>query len=93
MAVKDKALKRWMQSPELIDKSIDLLGKEFSPREIAALALFGKKVGGDNIKMDMVPVIETDGASSLHLDKSKLRAKLKALHMDSDLKVGSTEGQ
>lgn len=83
MSLKDRALQQWQKTPEVVDKSIDLLGRTFTPVEIAALALFGRKVGGDNFKMDMVPVIEIPGTSNLQIDNVLLAKKLKALHLDS----------
>lgn len=82
MAVKDRMLQKWQQTPEVVDKSIDLLGRAFKPEEIAALALFGKKLSGDNIKMGMVPTLEIPGTYDLELDADKLAAKLKELHLD-----------
>ena len=87
MSFKDSVLKHLDKSAEVADKSIALLGNTFTPDEIAALMMFGKKVGGDNIKMDMVPVIEVPGSSNLELDGTKLAEKLKELHMDSGTQV------
>ncbi len=84
MALKDRVLKQWQKTPEVVDKSIDLLGHAFTPEEIAAMALFGRKIGGDNFHMDMVPVFENDGTSNLRLDADGLDEKLKALHLKSD---------
>lgn len=81
MALKDRALDRLESAPELIEKSMDLLGNAFTSRQVASLMLFGKSVGGDNIKMDMVPVIEVPGSSFLELDPEKLSEKLKELHI------------
>lgn len=87
MSFKERVLKRWEKSPEVVDKSLELLGRAFTPRELAALALFGQKVGGDNVKMDMVPVVEIPGSSNLELDGAKLTQKLKELHMDAGTQV------
>lgn len=90
VSLKDRVLQRWQQSTELADRSIDIMSNAFTPREMAALMLFAKKVGTDNIKMDMVPVIETPGTSNLTLDTEKLAEKLKALHMTPDTSLTYT---
>ncbi|MCW5937594.1 MAG: LCP family protein [Fimbriimonadaceae bacterium] len=71
MAIRSKAVRRWQVSPELIDKSIELMGGTFTPAEVASLALFGQSVGADNIKFDMVPVKEA-GRGSLRVDQPAL---------------------
>lgn len=81
MSVKDRALQKWQVSPEVVDQSIELMGRAFSAREMASLALFARKVGSDNIKMDMVPVLEIRGSYDLELDIDKLKDKLRELRM------------
>ncbi|MBS1723062.1 MAG: LCP family protein [Armatimonadetes bacterium] len=81
MALKDKALHKWASAPELINKSMELMGNAFNSDQMASLMLFGKAVGADNIKMDMVPVVEVPGSTFLELDTEKLSEKLKELHM------------
>lgn len=83
MAFKDRVLKQWQKSTAVADKTLDLLDRAFKPDEIAALALFGRKVGGDNIKMSMVPVVEVPGTYNLELDPQQLPEKLKELHMNA----------
>lgn len=81
MAVKDRALEKWQNAPEVADTTIEILGKAFTPREVASLALFGRKVGGDNIKMTMVPVVEMPGSTNLQVDSAELAKKLRELKM------------
>lgn len=81
MAVKDRALEKWQQAPEVADTATEILGKAFTAREVASLALFGRKVGGDNIKMTMVPVLETPGSTNLQVDTAELSKKLRELKM------------
>jgi len=81
MAMKDRALAKWQVAPKIMDESYELLGRALMPKEIASLALFARKVGADNVKMDMVPVIERKGRSTLELDEDKLAEKLEELHM------------
>lgn len=81
MAVKDRTMAKWQQAAEVADSTIAIMGNAFTPKEMAALALFSRKVGGDNIKMDMVPIIEMPGTSNLQVDETKLAEKLKQLHM------------
>ncbi len=84
VAVKDQMVKKWEKTPDVVDKTIDLLGRAFNPREIASLALFGQKIGADNIKMDMVPVVEETGSTGLRIDQPQLALKLKELHLTGD---------
>lgn len=84
MAVKEKTLEKWQQAPEIADSTRDIMGKAFTFKEMAALILFARKVGADNIKMDMVPVLEVPGTFNLQVDRDALQAKLKTLHMDPD---------
>lgn len=60
MAFKDKL----QAKPELLttiaDETINMLGKEMNAREVAALSIFAKDVGQENIKLGMIPVIEAE---------------------------------
>lgn len=88
LSFKDRALEKWQVSPEVVDKSIELLGRAFSPSEVASLALFGQAVGGDNVKMEMVPVHEIRGTTYLEVDQLALDEVLRDLGMLS--RSGST---
>lgn len=90
MAIKESALENWQSAPEVADTTTELLGKAFTPEEVAALARFAQKVGADNIKMSMVPVIEIAGTYNLQVDSLKLSEKLTELHM---VPAGYTQGQ
>jgi len=84
VSLKDRVIQHWQQTTNVLDKSVEIMSNAFTPREMAALMLFAKKVGTDNIKMDMVPVIETKGSYDLALDYPKLQEKLKLLHMSPE---------
>ena len=81
MALRKRALLQWQVSPEVIDQSLELMGRAFTPREIASLALFGQKVGSENVRMEMVPVVEVR-RGTLRVDQDKLERKLKDMRLD-----------
>ena len=62
--------------PSVADKAREVLGGELGAEEIAALVLFARKVGNDNIKMGPIP---TRPAShyNLELDELELPKTLK----------------
>lgn len=72
VALQAKLMEEWQKSPHLVDKGIGLLGNEFDAREVAALMLFGQRIGSDNIEITMVPVKPMRGTTNLALDRRKL---------------------
>lgn len=72
LAFKDKLTKNMSVAPQIADKSLKLAGGVFNSSEIAALMLFAQRVGGDNIKMGMVPILERPGSTVLDVDTNKL---------------------
>ncbi|MBL8064741.1 MAG: LCP family protein [Chthonomonadaceae bacterium] len=84
MAVKDRTVQKWQQAPEVADSSREILGNAFTFREIGALMLFAKKLDGDGIKMDMVPIKEREGSYRLDIDREELEKRLAALHFTGE---------
>jgi len=69
-----------MSKPGLItlvaDKARDVMGGKLSADEVAALVLFARRVGNDNVKMGQLPVVEA-GNYNLDVDDSKLSQTLR----------------
>lgn len=76
LALRDAVIKHWSKLGQIADKSVQVLGSGLSPKEVAALALFSRSIGNDNIKMGQVPVIEVENYN-LIVDRSKLRDLLR----------------
>ncbi len=76
-----------MKKPGLIgtvaDKAVDVLGGELDAREVAALALFARKIGNDNIRMGQIPVLDA-GNFDLRVDTGHLRKTLRDFHFLDD---------
>ena len=75
--LKDRAL---MQNPsklpKVAEKARDVMGGALSDQEVASLVLFAKAVGGENIKMGMVPTVPARNFN-LRVDSSKLDETLR----------------
>ncbi len=72
--------------PVVLDKTIEIAGNQFTPDELAALALFVNRIGNDNIKMGVVPTYVA-GYYYLGLDRAALPKVLKEFNListDSD---------
>lgn len=73
-----------MAKPGLItlvaDKARDVMGDKLSAEEVAALVLFARKVGNDNVKMGQLPVVEA-GGYNLALDEAKLPDTLREYNL------------
>lgn len=58
--------------PEIIEQAKHILGETLSDDEIRALISFGQDVPSTNIKLGMVPVVESRRSTNLLLDSDKL---------------------
>jgi LCP family protein required for cell wall assembly len=65
--------------PRIADKATDVLNGSLTAEEVAALVLYTRSVGPENIYMGMVPVIEHPGTTELSLNRSELRKTLEKL--------------
>lgn len=83
LAVKEKIRSSPLVVNKVADKSVELAGGEFSPREVAALALFARTVSNENIRIGMLPV-EDGGGYTLQVDRSKLRDTLEKYGLVED---------
>ncbi|MCH8979334.1 MAG: LCP family protein [Armatimonadetes bacterium] len=76
IAFKDRAKQRWTKLPELVERTRELTGNVFDDRELASLFLFSRRVGSQNIKLGMLPVLEGENYD-LMVDTEKLYQTLK----------------
>jgi len=76
LAFKDTVLAKKELLPKVIQGTKEVAGGEFSDREIAALIRFARSVSGDNIKIGMLPVVESSGYN-LAIDRSKFTQALR----------------
>lgn len=83
LAFKDSVMKDPQMSTAIAEKAREVLGGGMSPEEVAALALFARKISSDNIKMTMVPYLEGRGYDLL-VDGSKLQKTLREYHFLDD---------
>jgi polyisoprenyl-teichoic acid--peptidoglycan teichoic acid transferase len=55
VSFKNQVIRNWFMLPDVIEKSVAVLGSSLEPREIGALASFSKGVMQGNIKMNRLP--------------------------------------
>lgn len=79
LAFKDSVFGHWTMIGNIADKAVEMMGGGLSAKEVAALALFSKKIGNDNIKMGQVPVIEVEHYN-LRVDHAELLKTLREFH-------------
>jgi LCP family protein required for cell wall assembly len=72
LAFKESVLKHIGSLPEVVNKAVEGLSNGLNQDEVAALAFFAKEIGGDNIDMGMVPIVEVRGTTNLRVDYGKL---------------------
>ncbi|MCH7944937.1 MAG: LCP family protein [Armatimonadetes bacterium] len=80
IAFKDRAIQRWTKLPELVERTRELTGNVFDDRELASLFLFSRRVGSQNIKLGMLPVLEGENYD-LMVDTEKLYDTLKEFEL------------
>ncbi len=83
MAFKDSIMASPGLLPKVIEKSRAVLGDSLTPDELAAVAIFARKVGNENVKMGQIPVIEGSGYDLL-VDRSGTQDTLKKFHFLDD---------
>lgn len=76
LSVKEAVARNTQMLPKVADETVRLLGNELTPVEVASLMLFAQRVGADNIKMDMVPIVERRHSTNLDIDRQKLEELL-----------------
>ena len=76
IAFKDRAIKKVLKLPQLVDQTGDLTGNVFTDRELASLFLFSRRVGSQNINLGMLPVLQGENYD-LMVDTDKLYKTLK----------------
>jgi len=80
IAFKERAIKKFLKLPQLVDQTADLTGNVFTDRELGSLFLFSRRVGGQNINLGMLPVLEGENYD-LMVDKDKLYQTLKEFEL------------
>lgn len=83
MAFKDSLMTKPGLLPKVVEKSRTVLGDSLTPDELAAIALFARKVGNENVKMGQIPVIEGD-RYDLFVDRSGTQDILRKFHFLDD---------
>lgn len=69
---KDRLLHQPGKMMSVVEQVRELFNRELEPAEIAAVALFTKNIGNDNIKMGQIPVVELPRKYFLGIDHEKL---------------------
>lgn len=80
MAFKDQLMRNWTQIGVVADQAGIALGDVLSPKEIACIALFMRKMKTEDIQMDQLPVHDGSNAR-LILDKRKAKEMLARLNL------------
>lgn len=80
MAFRAAVLANPLKLPEVANTGAKVLGDSLTNDEILSLAKFAQSVGSDNIKMGLLPTIESEGYN-LKVDSSKLEATLNEYHL------------
>lgn len=80
IAFKERAIKKFLKLPQLVDQTADLTGNVFTDRELGSLFLFSRRVGSQNINLGMLPVLEGENYD-LMVDKDKLYQTLKEFEL------------
>lgn len=75
VSFKQQVVKNLLRLPEIASKAPSVLGNTLSTRDIVALAKFGKEVKPDDIKLEMIPVVDGEG-SFLEVNRKALKKKL-----------------
>lgn len=84
LAFKEAMLKRPGLITSVAEKARDVMGGELNAEELAALILFARSVGNDNVKMGQVPTVPAR-RYDLALDRTGLRKTLRDLDfIDTD---------
>lgn len=89
LAFKQAVFEQPSRVRNVVEKSREVMGNALSPDELAALALFARKVGGESIKMDQLPVTEGSG-TNLIMDRRAARNKLRELYFFGSPEPAST---
>jgi LCP family protein required for cell wall assembly len=85
LAFKSAVMKNWMSLPQVTNRAVDVLDHALTPSEVTALAEFAQKVGGDNIQMGMLPVVDAnDGQFGLRVDERQVAGTLRRYHFVDD---------
>lgn len=71
MLFKQQAIKDWTHIPELANMTNDLTGNIFSDSELSFLFIWSRKVGTENVKLGMLPVLDAENFD-LIVDTKKL---------------------
>jgi polyisoprenyl-teichoic acid--peptidoglycan teichoic acid transferase len=71
MAFREAVMSRPAMLPKVAQKARDVMGGALNDQEVASLVLFAKAVGGENIKMGMVPTVPARGFD-LRVDRRRL---------------------
>lgn len=80
LAFRDKVAQNVTLLPKLADKAQQIVGDDFSTDEIASLVLFAARLGGENIRMGIVPTY-VGGHYWLKIDERKLASTLKEFNL------------
>lgn len=75
MLLKEQAINQPTQIPNLANMTSDLTGNVFKDKELSFLFIWARRVGSQNIKMGMLPVLDA-GNYDLIVDTGKLRDTL-----------------
>jgi LCP family protein required for cell wall assembly len=86
LALKGRMLEKWQLIPQATDKTLEIMDHAFTPKELAELLAFSRKVDSGKINLGMVPVVEKENFA-LYIDTSKLEEVLRehGLRASADL--------
>ncbi len=87
VSFKQQIVKQFARLPEIAERGPRVLGNTLSSAEMISLAKFGREVKPEDIKLEMVPVVDGEG-SFLEVNRSALRKKLAELGFSTQ---GATE--
>ncbi|MCB8932309.1 MAG: LCP family protein [Fimbriimonadaceae bacterium] len=92
LSFKEAALGNPSNLNRVADQAVKLLGGGLNPSEVAALAMFARKVSADNIKFGTVPVLPASNYN-LELDTRLLPKTLEEYHLLEDRATTVTYGR
>lgn len=77
LAIKEKLIRNWTQSTNVLDKTVDVSGKAFDKEEMSSLFLYMSSLDPEKIRMGQVPVVDIPGTYDLSVDGTKLEKALR----------------
>lgn len=96
LAMKERIKKDPKKIPAIADKMLELTSNAFTTEELVQLMRFAQNVGGDNVKLGMVPIRENEGDPlyRLYIDEDKLDESLEEFgFIPSRSTTATTDGE